>query len=544
MPCIRHFRKNTIGKAFEGASNQQKSNLKHLIDLSSPGSKFPALVINGNLKDYFTEDELNEMELFTNDDNSNASAYNDMYDDATTVCSSFPTSRDSSVVMGNTEYQLIHMYDTDIIRRLVVELCQTRNRPPSYAMSLNEKWRVPKEMHQILFNMQPSCDQAFVYILIGKACHCLDVRLSLTELSYTLSKHVRWYILLVDLQQYFLNEMLGESMSLQDLVKKTKTCITSVRLGQVIISIPYFVDIQPSHEVLEHCAAFLMNIRDWAYLSNLENTANGHIELCLLVSSLLKELSSVKNSRKVARDVWDADIWNIVASVSLNLNNSPMLNDCCISVVNIFSSAAHRRINTGRGSAFSRDPQLAVLSKEEFREFLKKLKEPTALSIFVSLLTKLYNILRDDISCEISSDYVALWPSALVNANTIHPSSIDETVLMLMQHVLQVNPAHPSWLRTQADILFANGQYSPAMKYYMEAGVVASDFFSSAVPKSIYDDQVYRRMIKCCSYLQCYTQMRVLSQLDLNSNNPEDIVQRAVQMRKRKFLRSLAKQYL
>lgn len=28
------------------------------------------------------------------------------------------------------------------------------------------------------------------------------------------------------------------------------------------------------------------------------------------------------------------------------------------------------------------------------------------------------------------------------------------------------------------------------MKFYMEAGVVASDFFSSAVPKSIYEDQV------------------------------------------------------
>ena len=36
----------------------------------------------------------------------------------------------------------------------------------------------------------------------------------------------------------------------------------------------------------------------------------------------------------------------------------------------------------------------------------------------------------------------------------------------------------------------ANNQYSPAMKFYMEAGVVASDFFSTAVPKSLYDDQV------------------------------------------------------
>ena len=28
------------------------------------------------------------------------------------------------------------------------------------------------------------------------------------------------------------------------------------------------------------------------------------------------------------------------------------------------------------------------------------------------------------------------------------------------------------------------------MKFYLEAGVVASEFFSSAVPKSVYDDQV------------------------------------------------------
>jgi len=52
------------------------------------------------------------------------------------------------------------------------------------------------------------------------------------ELSYTLSKHVRWHILLCDLMQYYLNETMGENTSVQDLVKKTKTCITSVRLGQ------------------------------------------------------------------------------------------------------------------------------------------------------------------------------------------------------------------------------------------------------------------------------------------------------------------------
>ena len=53
-----------------------------------------------------------------------------------------------------------------------------------------------------------------------------------SHMSYTLSKHVRWQLLMADLQQYFLNQTVSENSSLQDLIKKTKTCITTVRLGQ------------------------------------------------------------------------------------------------------------------------------------------------------------------------------------------------------------------------------------------------------------------------------------------------------------------------
>ena len=53
----------------------------------------------------------------------------------------------------------------------------------------------------------------------------------------------------------------------------------------------------------------------------------------------------------------------------------------------------------------------------------------------------------------------------------------------------------------------ANNQFSAALKFYMEAGIVSSDFFANAVPKSIYDDSVYRKLMKCCSYLQCHTQV-------------------------------------
>ncbi|WAR11293.1 INT8-like protein, partial [Mya arenaria] len=448
----------------------------HVAEAAPSHSHFVPMVLQSDIRNHFTGyecDQLRKLEQGTKDNMS----FSTTLDDLTTVASSYPSTRDSSVTMANVEHQLMFMYDADVTRHLVSELVVNQQKTPQYVMQLNEKWRVPFEMLEIIRKTQPSVDLAYTYILIGKACHCMDVKIFerarnllsvaeqvAVEYSYTLAKHIRWHLLLVDLQQYFLTEHLAENTNLQDLVKKVKTCITAVRLAQ---------DIQPSPDILEHCAAFLLNVRDWGYLMNLDNTNSGHIE--------------------------------------------------------------------------------------------------------------------DDITVEIYSDYLAIWPSALPNTSGVHVGAVEEHVSALMQHALQKIPSNASWLRTQADLLYANNQYSAAMKFYMEAGIVSSEFFANAVPKSIYDDTVYRKMMKCCNYLQCHTQvavlcqflddvdysaafkalqekhtydamdsyyvciwdisileylMRALTQLDLNSNNPEDIIQRAVQIRKRKFLRALAKQYV
>ncbi|XP_071175275.1 integrator complex subunit 8-like isoform X4 [Mytilus edulis] len=581
-----------LGRALHGASFSQKSNLKcfvwHLMDLSAAASHFNHAIMNGDFKKHFNEQEIMEMSVYIREPEL---SYADSFDDATLTCSSFPSSRasnhdkrDSSVSLSNPEQQLMYSYDPDIIRHVVSDLCTKLGRSPAYVMSLNEKWKVPREMHQVIYNLTSSPDQAYIYLLVGKACHLMDVRIYerarqllmvadrvVAELSYTLSKHIRWYTLLADLQQYNMNESLGENSTLQDLIKKTKTCITSVRLGQ---------DIQPSHNIIQHCAAFLMNIRDIGYLSNMDQSGSGHIEFCRQVACMLKELPSVKSVRKLSREIWDT-------------------------VRNIYTIGSQRISSSGRHSAIHRDPTIAIMAVEAFQTFLTKFKDPSCISVLISCFTKYYNLLRDDISCEIYSEYVQFWPTVVNNPNTLNVRAIEESLSILMQHALVTNPSQPSWLRTQADIHFANNQYSPAMKFYMESGVVASDFFSIAVPKSLYDDQVYKRMIKCCLYLQCHTQvavlcqftdevdyttafkalqernsydamdsyysciwdisileflvhlhtrrgemdkrqtaMKALSQLDLNSNNPDDIIQRALQIRKRKFLRALAKQYL
>lgn len=40
--------------------------------------------------------------------------------------------------------------------------------------------------------------------------------------------------------------------------------------------------------------------------------------------------------------------------------------------------------------------------------------------------------------------------------SAMNKPGIEEAVVLLMQHALQVNPAQPSWLRTQADIYFGS----------------------------------------------------------------------------------------
>ncbi|KAL4235107.1 Integrator complex subunit 8 [Mactra antiquata] len=583
------FLVKVLSIALNGASFVQKTNLItflwHVAEAAPSHSHFIPMVLQSDIRQHFTGYECDQMRKLEDGNKFDPMSFGNTLDDLTTVASSYPSTRDSSVSLVNVEHQLMFMYDADVIRHLVNEMVVNQQKPPSYLMQLNEKWKVPFEILDLIRKMSPSQEQAYVYILIGKACHCMEVKIFerarnlltvadnvVAQLSYTVSKHVRWQIMMVDLQQFFLNETFGENSTLQDLVKKVKTCITAVRLAQ---------DIQPSPDVIEHCAAFLLNTRDWTYLMNMENTNSGHIEAARLAACLLNELPSIKNARKPARDLWET-------------------------IVTIYSTnAQHKRTSSGRDSAMYRDSQLGILPRDYFKHFLQKIREPQALSVFISLMSKFYNILKDDITVEIYSDHLAVWPSALPNTSGIHVGAVEEHVSILMQHALQKHPSNSSWLRTQADLLYANNQYSAAMKFYMESGIVSSDFFANAVPKSIYDDNVYRKMMKCCSYLQCHTQvavlcqfldevdyatafkalqekntydamdsyyvciwdisileylvhlhskrgemdkrqsaMRALTQLDLNSNNPEDIIQRAVQIRKRKFLRAIAKQYV
>ncbi|KAL8569201.1 hypothetical protein ACOMHN_051881 [Nucella lapillus] len=582
---VHAFLVKLLIEMMKGASQPQRSNLKcfvwHLIQMLPSESSFPRLVAGGDLAAYFNEAEVAEMAL--EDVDSDKLYLQDLGMDVATAPTSYPSTRESSYNVSDVEGQLLAVYEPAVIHDLLTDLYENRGLHPSQIIALNDRWKVPKEIHKAL-ECVPDAEfkQVYVYVLIAKARHCMDLsifdraRQLLTEaeavvedVSYTVHKHVRWQILLADLLQYFLTETVRDSSSLQQLLSMSRSGLTSIRLQQ---------DIVPSSEVLEQCTAFLLNIRDWEYLSSLQNTANGYIEISRLVACVCKELPHAKNARMPAKEFWN-------------------------SILNIYmSSTQMKRSATGRDSVMSRDSQLCLLSKENFYSFVQKIKENSILSLLMSIFAKLFSSVKL-VASEISTEYNALLPTSI--GSDLNNAAIEDMLKTIMAHALKVNPTQPSWLCTQADIYFVAGQYSTAMKFYLEAGVVATQFFSLPVTRSLYDEKVYRKMMSCCSHLQCHTQvavlcqfleatdysaafralqertvydamdayycciwditileylvhlhtrkgemdkrqcaLRALSQMDVNSNNPEEIQRRAIHVRKTKFLRALAKQYV
>ena len=80
--------------------------------------------------------------------------------------------------------------------------------------------------------------QIFILQLFNKAKELLSIAdNTIKDISYKGSKLIRWEILLADLLHY--NKVNGNGMSQSEILKRVKTCITSVRLdhGKALLTL-------------------------------------------------------------------------------------------------------------------------------------------------------------------------------------------------------------------------------------------------------------------------------------------------------------------
>uniref|UniRef100_A0A3B4ZM93 Integrator complex subunit 8 n=1 Tax=Stegastes partitus TaxID=144197 RepID=A0A3B4ZM93_9TELE len=473
----------------------------------------------------------------------------------------------ASVNIGQLEQQLILSLEPRRIRQILIELHGMAERP---FWRVNSKWEVPPDYINVILGIKDNLTRDLVYILMAKGLHCISIKdfvharllfSACLELVTEFSPKLR---------QVMLNEMLllevraHETMAAEGSKERPPPDLVSRVRGYLEMRIH---DLPLRQVVGEECVAFMLNWRENDYLTLQVPPSlvmnNPYIKLGQLLASTCKELPGPKESRRTAKELWDVVVQ--ICSVSIQ----------------------HKRNSDGRvGLIKHRESSMGILHR--YAAHINHLInlylniEEYCLHLFHFLFC-----LQDDIVNEVTAEHLSIWPSTLPNIQAVDVEAVAVTVKELVSYALTLNPNNQSWLITQADIYFVTNQYSAALNLYLQAGAVCSDFFTKAVPPDVYTDQVLKRMIKCCSMMNCHTQVAVLCQFlrevdymtafkalqeqnshdamdsfydyiwdvtileyltpigqtELNTSNPEEVLQLAAQKRKKRFLQAMAKLY-
>uniref|UniRef100_A0A665THJ1 INTS8 TPR repeats domain-containing protein n=1 Tax=Echeneis naucrates TaxID=173247 RepID=A0A665THJ1_ECHNA len=494
----------------------------------------------------------------------------------------------ASVNIGQLEQQLILSLEPRRIRQILFELHGIAERP---YWRVNSKWEVPSDYINVILSIKDNLTKDLVYILMAKGLHCISIKdfvharllfsacLELvTEFSPKLRQVMLNEILLLEVRAH-------ETMAAEGSKERPPSDLVSRVRGYLEMRIH---DLPLRQVVGEECVAFMLNWRENDYLTLQVPPSlvmnNPYIKLGQLLASTCKELPGPKESRRTAKELWDVVVQ--ICSVSIQ----------------------HKRNSEGRvGLIKHRESSMGILHSNG-ATFVSSpfFQEPLVLTTLISLFVRLHSI--DDIVNEVTAEHLSIWPSSLPNIQAVDVEAVAVTVKELVSFALTLNPNNQSWLVTQADIYFVTNQYSAALNLYLQAGAVCSDFFTKTVPPDVYTDQVLKRMIKCCSMMNCHTQVAVLCQFlrevdymtafkalqeqnshdamdsfydyiwdvtileyltrilsmviysggttqnhiihikaigqtELNTSNPEEVLQLAAQKRKKGFLQAMAKLY-
>ncbi|XP_022092022.1 integrator complex subunit 8-like [Acanthaster planci] len=497
----------------------------------------------------------------------------------------------SSAQTDNMALQLGHLEQRLLLSNSHLELESIltqlhRLGPGKRYSNICSKWQIEKSYAFILDGMGNKKTQDVLFLLLVKAQHCTEIKnytaaKSLLETAHTLVRDTSFKLQKALLHEILYIELLsGEASSRQ--VEPGKPTVAQ-RIQACLASAKSERDITPRDKILDQCIVHLLNSGNWADAMAADFIGTPYSVLGKVIATVCHDLSVRKDALKSSTCLWNATL-------------------------QIFSSSNKqvKRTSTGKPAAtVQRESMLAIMLRSDFLQFLKQLRSSLCLSVMLSSVIRLHNLLKDDTLNELSHEHAQLWPNTVTNSSAISVDSVTMVMGQLISHVISVNPGQPSWLRTQADYHYANSQYASALQFYLQSASVVTGLFEMPVPRDVWSDQVYRRLIKCCNQLQCYTQVALLCQLlqpvdyttafkalqekscydagdalydciwdvtileyliylhnkrneqdkkqkavqalsatELNSSNPEIILSASAQKRACKFLRAMAKQYL
>ncbi|KAF6027790.1 INTS8 [Bugula neritina] len=354
---------------------------------------------------------------------------------------------------------------------------------PAELKTVADFWKLPKELDKLFTNeLKMDLNSVCAYILIAKAKELiltkeysqavilLEAAEKTVRNAVKIQKIIRWELLYCNL----LSSKSGDGKSTSaDTTQKVKSCLYSLKVDS---------ELYPHDNLVIECVSYLLLSKDWEYLSSLHDTRVAYTEYARQMINVCKELPAVQYAKAPGKVLWESSI------VIFSLQN------------------VGKRVRLGNQ---------AMLPKDAYKKFILTINEPLVLSVLISLLTKIYSLKTTDTDIDKTNQFSSVWPESMSMPllNSIDKDYICELMIQLVQHALSINSMQSSWLKTYAEIQFAVGNLRDAMKYYLQSANVASNNFMQPVPSYVFDKEVYTRMVKCCVQLKQYTQAAVLSQL-------------------------------
>lgn len=259
---------------------------------------------------------------------------------------------------------------------------------------VNSRWELPIPLQSVVISLPRGFYQDYAYILLAKTRELMNSKnfenakillnaleqetqvQSSINLSYKLSKLVSWESILVDMWHYHNSWPAIQDTNISNLITQCKGCLSALQATDQVI---------PRQEIIEYCTIFLLNNEEWDYLTGLEKRSS-HCEFAAAISAVCQEIVKFKGSRKFPREAWDM----------LLIAFGPA------------REQPQKRNSSGNATTNSWKDIMASISGT-----LTRLREPTALTVAISLLARIHNVLKDESSQELYTQYLALWPASI-----------------------------------------------------------------------------------------------------------------------------------
>lgn len=247
----------------------------------------------------------------------------------------------------------------------------------------------------ILCPAQEFSDAIAMLSVLKSECHRSDLQNIPTVTK--LAKLIDWEILFTQLQ-HMLYEWPRPCYDQQQIVQRCKQCLAAVHNASD--------NVVPRMDILDHCAVMLLNLNEWPALQSTDKRCPS-VELCAAFAAAAMEAESMR-PKKVCRDLWD-----LVLPMFLSKRGGQDGNG---SGAGGGGGGAGGNSGSGGGGGgrqgISRDSPTMVVGNQ-LTPTLKRMRNVTVITVALSLLARLHNILKDDTNMELMTEYLLLWPNCI-----------------------------------------------------------------------------------------------------------------------------------